>query len=80
MNASKSATQCDIMPAAYFGEIPRDSTVSPSHRWHKRGDPDCRGDCLEAVGANSGDGKADSGQLRSQARHIPRCWPTIITD
>jgi len=32
MNASKPAAQCDFMPAAYFGEIPQDFTVSPSHR------------------------------------------------
>jgi len=76
MNASKFAAQCNFMPAAYFGEIPQDSTISPNHRWHKRGDPDCQGECLEALGADSVDGKAYSGQLRCQARHIPRCWST----
>jgi hypothetical protein len=55
-DASKVAAQSDVMPAAYFGGIPQDSIVLPSHRWHLLGDPDCRGDCIETLGIGSIDG------------------------
>ncbi len=76
MNASKSAALSNFLPAPYLGEIPQDPTITPGRPSCIRGDPNCRGDCLEALGAGSVDGKVYSEQLRFQARHIPRCWPT----